>query len=677
MRKGYLPSIALLHALFTGLALTLGLGAKGADTLRTASRVSGVTVFASGAQVERKVALKVPAGKHFVRVQGLPLETDPASLQVTGPDGCTIYSVKHLAQVQAGIKKTAEYQRVEKDIEKEKARLKSLKQESGVYDQEEAILLDNSQLGGRARGVTIAEIREAADFYRSRLNEIREARMALELEAEAGRDRIKDLHNALGVLEADRQSLSSEALITLHCREALDDTLGLTYYCPSAGWTPTYDLRVRDVASPLILGYNAHVYQSTGEDWTQVRLTLSSGDPRLSGERPELGAWRIGSSPPVVRSIRQEGSGELRGTCRDAETDEPLPFVNLVISQDGRTLYGTTTDFDGKYILKPIAAGTYDMEVSFVGFQSQSIRGVSIRPDKIAFQDVALNQGVVLEEFEVIEYSMPLIDKDGGSSGSTVSVSGSRVSRSDIQRLPARSVGSAATAVGGSSSYAESADRIAAVVEAHLAVAMSENVAHLEYLIDVPFTVRSDGRDYQLQIKEASLDASYVYHAVPKLDADAFLTADIADWGRLNILPGQASVYYQGTFTGHTHLHPQHTGDTLSISLGRDRGIVVQRVGNRALNDRRFVGSTVRETQSWELSLRNKHRSTVKVVLYDQYPVSELKSVQVSLNGHDAAEVDERTGALRWEIQMEPGALERRSFSYELKYPQGSTSMVR
>ncbi|HKK39251.1 MAG TPA: carboxypeptidase regulatory-like domain-containing protein, partial [Cryomorphaceae bacterium] len=138
----------------------------------------------------------------------------------------------------------------------------------------------------------------------------------------------------------------------------------------------------------------------------------------------------------------QVGAGTLKGTLVDSETGEPLPFVNIVLQKGDRQVTGSATDFDGKYTIKPIPPGVYDVLVSYVGYNAKKIEGVQINNDKITFVDIELDAGVRLKEFEVVEYNVPLIDKDGGSSGGTVS-------REDIARMPGRNANAIAATVGG------------------------------------------------------------------------------------------------------------------------------------------------------------------------------------------------------------------------------------
>lgn len=143
-----------------------------------------------------------------------------------------------------------------------------------------------------------------------------------------------------------------------------------------------------------------------------------------------------------LSALAQTGSGSLSGKLTDRETGEPLPFVNVIVQRGETQVAGGSTDFDGEYTIKPLAPGSYDVVVSYVGYNSVKKTGVIINANKITFNDIQLEPGVALDEFELIEYTVPLIDKDGGASGGTVT-------RDDITRMPGRSATSIAATVGG------------------------------------------------------------------------------------------------------------------------------------------------------------------------------------------------------------------------------------
>ncbi len=146
----------------------------------------------------------------------------------------------------------------------------------------------------------------------------------------------------------------------------------------------------------------------------------------------------------VFSANAQVGSGTLQGTVKDKKTGEALPFVSVIVENRGTRVASGSSDFDGNFRITPIEPGTYDVTVSFVGYQPQKLSGVLVNSNKITFINPELTSGVELKEVEVVRYKVPLIDKDGGASGSTVS-------REQIAKMPARSVNGVATTVAGAS----------------------------------------------------------------------------------------------------------------------------------------------------------------------------------------------------------------------------------
>ena len=135
-------------------------------------------------------------------------------------------------------------------------------------------------------------------------------------------------------------------------------------------------------------------------------------------------------------------SGTLMGKLKDKETGEPIPFANIVAETAGRQVGGSTTNFDGEYTIRPITPGRYDVKATYVGY-NHMIQNVIISPDKITFLDVEMEStAVTLTTFEVVDYKVPLIEKDGGASGGTLT-------KEEIEKMPGRSATSVAVTVGG------------------------------------------------------------------------------------------------------------------------------------------------------------------------------------------------------------------------------------
>lgn len=134
--------------------------------------------------------------------------------------------------------------------------------------------------------------------------------------------------------------------------------------------------------------------------------------------------------------------GEIQGKVTDTDSGEGLPFANVAIKVGGVTT-GAQTDFDGFYSIKPIPPGNYDVETSYLGYQTNITAGVLVTADKITFLDIKMaEESEVLAEVVVVDYKVPLIKADETSTGNTVT-------KEDIDNLPTRNVTSIASTSAG------------------------------------------------------------------------------------------------------------------------------------------------------------------------------------------------------------------------------------
>jgi len=140
-------------------------------------------------------------------------------------------------------------------------------------------------------------------------------------------------------------------------------------------------------------------------------------------------------------------SGKIKGKVLDKATGEGVPFATIKVYKDGLLKSGTETDMEGEYLVSSLDAAKYDLEVEGFGYITQRIEGVVVSEGKIQFANFKLSSGdgqtgEMLDEVEVIHYEVPLIDKDGGASGGTITAD-------DIAKMPGRSAASIAATVGG------------------------------------------------------------------------------------------------------------------------------------------------------------------------------------------------------------------------------------
>ena len=191
--------------------------------------------------------------------------------------------------------------------------------------------------------------------------------------------------------------------------------------------------------------------------------------------------------------------------------------------------------------------------------------------------------------------------------------------------------------------------------------------------IDLPYTIPSDGQQHLVAIKKYELPASYRYYAVPKLDKDAFLQAEITNWEDLNLLPGQTNIFYEGTYVGQGNIDVRNVKDTMTISLGRDKKIIVKRERDIKLRSVKTIGTNIRETFAYSITIRNTRKESINLIVQDQQPVSNDKDIIIEDKETGGSEYDETTGMMKWSVPLNANETKTLSFGYTIKYPKGKT----
>jgi uncharacterized protein (TIGR02231 family) len=174
-------------------------------------------------------------------------------------------------------------------------------------------------------------------------------------------------------------------------------------------------------------------------------------------------------------------------------------------------------------------------------------------------------------------------------------------------------------------------------------------------------------------LKESTIAAAYKYYAVPKLDKDAYLLAEISDWEKLNLLPGEANIIFEGTYIGKTFIDPANTADTLNLTMGKDKRVVIKREKMADFSSVKFLGSNKLQKLTYELTVKNNKKEPIKLLLKDQYPLSTNKDIEVELLESGDAMVNTELGVLTWKLELAPGESKKVRIGYSVKYPKGKT----
>ncbi|OFY94694.1 MAG: hypothetical protein A2491_04895 [Bacteroidetes bacterium RIFOXYC12_FULL_35_7] len=543
----------IMKKLLTSLLIVLQIQAFTAEKPKSVkSEIKEVSVFLSGAQVTRAGNTNINAGTSELIFENLPSNINEQSIQVTGKGDFTILSVNYQLNYLKEAKLVKNIQSLKDSLDFLNDQLIYEKDMQVVYQEEEAMIKSNKAIGGQNVGVKIIDLKEGADYFRTRLTDIKTKWQAHQKKIVKLNKEITLIKNQLNVLNSRENKPSGEIIVTVTSKTPTLAALTLSYFVQDAGWVPLYDLRAKDSNSPVDLAYKANIWQLTGEDWEKVSLSLNTGNPTLSGSKPNLAAWYLYIYYP------QKKRGKRNETA---------------------------------------------------GFASQSI--------------------VMAKE---------------------------ESKKSDKAQLEEDMVSDALT----SANY----------------TTVAEGQTSVEFKIEVPYNVPSDGKHHMVEVQKYTIPATYEYYCAPKLDKDAFLIAHVTGWESYNLLSGEMNLFFEGTYVGKSYLDVASTNDTLDISLGRDKNIVVSRTKLKDFSKKSFVGSTKKETRGFEIEVRNKKKQQVQISIHDQFPLSTNKEIEVEHIEMSGAKFDESTGFLSWQFDLAPTETKKFKMQYAVKYPKTQTIIL-
>ena len=199
---------------------------------------------------------------------------------------------------------------------------------------------------------------------------------------------------------------------------------------------------------------------------------------------------------------------------------------------------------------------------------------------------------------------------------------------------------------------------------------IQENQLNVSFDIDIPYDILSNNKPHSVALKDIKLPATYKYYAAPRVEKEAFLLAEINDYSKYNLLPGEANIIFEGLYVGKTYINTNQTSDTLNLSMGRDKKVSIKREKVVDKSGTKFLSSKKEQTFTFDITVRNNKKEMVNMLLKDQYPLSTDKEIEVELLESNNAKENKETGILTWDLKLSPNETKKIRISYKVKYPK-------
>ncbi|HOW84553.1 MAG TPA: mucoidy inhibitor MuiA family protein [Candidatus Aminicenantes bacterium] len=626
--------------LIVGLGLALaapaasGAGQAAAD-VSGASTIESVTIYQNRCMITRTLTGDVVPGLHTWEFRDLPIQLLEESVRVSGRGtaGARIIDIR-IQQALGSESSQASIKELEKKRDDLTAQLLEVADRLDVLAKEAELVKgvsvlkpgdDKSAAAGQAGNA--ADWQRRLDFIESQLPKILEQTRRLNAEKNA-------LEKKRGVVQHDLDQQASllvrqrkAVLVDVDVTKAGTEKLSLSYVVPGVTWSPSYDIRIDSQKDEATLTYQALVSQTTGEDWNNVQLFLSTAEPALQSRPRRLEAWRVDTA-----------SGE-RGAVSCFVTDSqgtPLAGATVIL-MGGAFRRSLTSDVHGRVLLVNLKPGTYSLRAQLPGFKVVVREGLEVRPGRRAGLDLVLEQASLEEEVTVA----------------------AKVSYDELAAV---------------AEEAPAPEEEAAVETAEAADRTMATVFEIKQRQNVP----SSRERKKVTIAVEALPVEKEFLTVPKLAETISLNARITNAAEFLLLPGPAGLFYDNDYISTADVPLVASNDHFTLAVGDVPGVKVRwRQVSKTRTETGLVGKKVQLTYEIAISLENLTRSPRTVLVKDQVPVTTSKDVTVDILQavpepvKTVLDEDEaRSGILAWPVTLGPQEKKVISLKFRITHPK-------
>lgn len=276
------------------------------------STLSDVTIYAQGAQLHHKANFNYKVGVTEIIVEGISPYIDAKSIQVKATGAVVILDSKYTLYYPQAVQVTEDGipLKIKKDISLLKDSLRSIgyeiqeiEDELSVLNATKSIIISNGVMRSQGKvNDSLNLLKSAVDYYTLKLTELNKKILSLNKRKQEKQEKKSQMDLRMYNLENfQNQSRPAQPnnspipriVVTIQAKEVGTGKLSLSYVASNAGWTPLYDLRSDATTGKLSLTYKAQVYQNTGLDWNDVKISISTNNPKANKTKPELNPWYI------------------------------------------------------------------------------------------------------------------------------------------------------------------------------------------------------------------------------------------------------------------------------------------------------------------------------------------------------------------------------------------------
>ncbi|MFC6268095.1 DUF4139 domain-containing protein [Frigoriflavimonas asaccharolytica] len=514
--------------------LILSFSFLNAQEIKKEITVKQATVFLQGAKVFGNTQVNLKKGRNLVKIINLPNDLDENTYKINLEKNTTLLSITPFNNYLKANELSEVEKKLDVELKKNQRLINLLNIKINALSGEKNIINDNLKISTNDKSTPQEQLIKLTEFYGKRMLEIENQLYLLNEEKSALNENVSKFNKQLAEEQTNKNLNKKELILEILAENDMNFDLGVSYIVANAGWVPSYDLKAISTKKPLEIIYKGKIYQKTGQDWTNIKLFVSTYKPTYNQNRPIL-------SPLYVAEYTAHNYDEVK-----------KGYAEKSVSME---------------------SNSYQMR-----------------------QDAAPVQ------------------------------------------IPVATV--------------------------------SDNQMNVLYELNYKQNIMSQEKEQYVILDKKTVDATYKYHVVPKINNQVFLMAFVKNWQNLNLISGEANIYFEENYIGKTNITSNYVKDEFPISLGVDERIVVKRIKVEDKTSQKILNSNKWETETFQTSIRNNTKETIELEILDQLPISENSKISVKSLEIGNGVLDEKTGSILWSRNISSGATEKIDLSYEVKYPK-------
>lgn len=616
------------------------------------SKVVSATVFKNRALITREAQLNLAKGRHKIIFSNLPLDLQNESVRISTPDpGIKILDVKVEQRF------TTEVQ--QKDIKVLEAEIDSLNQLVIISSDEIAILNSKREFVEALKAQSSKYINEKMlmnlnsskdwmqmlSFVENNLSEVYKGLRVVNRKKTLIEQKIAAIRSEIVQDKGTQTKNYKEVILILETENGGKAKILPSYLVQSASWYPLYDIRVLSQTKMAELHYFGMVQQSTGEDWENISVTLSTAEPMSVKTLPGLDRWFVDIKPLPIKHPDysqlsnsgitydqnwglRAGIGAVTGYVLDKATGEPLPGANVILQGSA---IGSVSDQNGKFLISNAPKGMRTLTFKYIGYEALNMN-LNIVEKNTANLTVSLEPAEIHGEEVVV----------------TAQATGQREAIN--QQLSTNIIRDDETIIY-TNVYAK----------------------ELSTSFEIPSgcSIPSDNSQHKVTIAIDHAPVEYSYTSVPKIIPAVYLKGKIVNKNEYPLLEGEINVFVDNDFINRTHLNTIVQSDTLALALGMDERIQIKKILiNKFQESKGILGGSRQITYEYEIQVTNNRQTEESVLIMDQIPIAMNEEINVELiePQKDEKEIG-NDKKLEWSLNIKPGEKKIIPVKYKIEFP--------